>query len=129
MNEILDGSERKIAAGERDTGEAIKPHDENEVSQTFVADLDARMAKSELEELGWRNREDLDDVMRDLEILAAKNWQLAADLWDKYRPGEIDKPVFIDGNDIDEKKAERGASSPEPESDQEKARDTDRSDE
>lgn len=129
MNEILDGSERQIAAGERDTGEAIKAHDANDVSQTFVADLDARMAKSELEELGWRNREDLDDVMRDLEILAAKNWQLAADLWDKYRPGEIDKPVFIDGNDIDEKKAERGASSPEPEPDQEKARDTDRSDE
>ena len=52
MNEILDGSERQIAAGERDTGEAIKAHDANDVSQTFVADLDARMAKSELEELG-----------------------------------------------------------------------------
>ena len=68
-----------------------------------VADLDARMEKAKLEELGWRDRDDISDVMRDLEKLAAKDWQVAADLWQKYRPNDIDKPVFIDGDDIDEK--------------------------
>lgn len=68
-----------------------------------VAELDARMEKAKLEELGWRDRDDISDVMRDLEKLAAKDWQVAADLWQKYRPNDIDKPVFIDGDDIDEK--------------------------
>lgn len=68
-----------------------------------VAELDARMGKSQLEERGWRDRNDIEDVMRDLEKLAAKDWQVAADLWQKYRPNDIDKPVFIDGDDINEK--------------------------
>lgn len=68
-----------------------------------VAELDARMGKSQLEELGWRDRNDIEDVMRDLEKLAAKDWQVAADLWQKYRPNDVDKPVFIDGDDINEK--------------------------
>lgn len=59
--------------------------------------------KAKLEELGWRDRNDISDVMRDLEKLAAKDWQVAADLWQKYRPNDIDKPVFIDGDDINEK--------------------------
>lgn len=74
-----------------------------------VAALDARMEKAQLEELGWRDREDITDLMRDLEKLASKDWQVAADLWQKYRPDDIDKPVFIDGDDIDEKKPGRGA--------------------
>jgi putative DNA primase/helicase len=78
---------------------------EGDVDKAFVEDLDSRMAKSELEELGWRNREDLDDVMRDLERLAHKDWHKAASLWDKYRPNDIDKPVFIDGDDIDAKRS------------------------
>lgn len=73
-----------------------------------VAALDARMEKAQLEELGWRDREDITDLMRDLEKLASKDWQVAADLWQKYRPDDIDKPVFIDGDDIDEKKPGRG---------------------
>lgn len=64
--------------------------------------LDERMAKSELEERGWKDRDDLADVMRDLEQLAHRDWQRAANLWDKYRPGDIDKPVFIDGDDVDD---------------------------
>ncbi len=68
-----------------------------------VAELDSRMEKAKLEELGWRDRNDISDVMRDLEKLAAKDWQVAADLWQKYRPNDIDKPVFIDGDDINEK--------------------------
>src|SRR5438045_8939237 len=40
--------------------------------------------------------------MRDLERLAHRDWQRAASLWDKYRPGDIDKPVFIDGDDVDD---------------------------
>ena len=101
-------------AGERPVPEVSR--DENPVSEKFVADLDARMAKSELEELGWRNRDDLDDVMRDLERLSGQDWRRAALLWDKYRPRDLDKPVFIDGDDVDGKK--RGAN---PRDDSEKA--------
>lgn len=94
----------------------------------LVASLDERMAKSELEERGWKGRDDLSDVMRDLEKLAGQDWQRAADLWEKYRPGDIDKPAFIDGEDArstlrsavrtdnavdrDQKEADRGQ--PEP---------------
>lgn len=74
-----------------------------------VAELDARMEKAKLEELGWRDRDDISDVMRDLEKLAAKDWQVAADLWQKYRPNDIDKPVFIDGDDIDEKRPSKAS--------------------
>jgi hypothetical protein len=59
------------------------------------------MAKSDLEELGWRDRTDLDDVMRDLERLASAAWRKAATLWDKYRPEDEDKPIFIDADDKD----------------------------
>lgn len=103
----LDAGDRAINTAEDALGDAKekasdagnKPADA--VDDRFVADLDARMAKSELEELGWRDRDDLDDVMRDLELLAGKNWQKAAELWDKYRPEDQDKPIFIDGDDKD----------------------------
>jgi Large polyvalent protein-associated domain 7 len=71
-------------------------------SDRLAKSLDERMAKSELEERGWKDRDDLADVMRDLEQLAHRDWQRAANLWDKYRPGDIDKPVFIDGDDVDD---------------------------
>jgi len=111
---IDDATLKRLAAvRERDSEEARRaldiPRDENKVSEQFVADLDKRMEKAQLEELGWRNRDDLDDVMRDMEKLAAQDWQRAAALWDKYRPGEIDKPIFIDGDDVDEKSVARGA--------------------
>ena len=61
--------------------------------------LDERMAKSELEERGWKNRDDLSNVMRDLEKLASQDWQRAADLWEKYRPGDSDKPKFIEAQE------------------------------
>ncbi len=69
--------------------------------ETYVANLDERMSKSGLEERGWRDRQDLDDVMRDLERLASADWRKAATLWDKYRQGDEDKPIFIDGDDKD----------------------------
>ena len=71
------------------------------IEDALVKDLDDRMAKSELEELGWRDRTDLSDMMRDLERLAGLDWRKAATLWDKYRPGDEDKPIFIDGDDKD----------------------------
>jgi hypothetical protein len=67
--------------------------------------LDERMAKSELEERGWKDRDDLADVMRDLEKLASQDWQRAADLWEKYRPGDVDKPKFIDGDVAEQRKS------------------------
>lgn len=73
--------------------------DTKKFDNAFVANLDARMAKSELQELGWRDRDDLGSVMRDLERLAGAKWQQAATLWEKYRPDDPDKPIFIDGDD------------------------------
>ncbi|PLX76760.1 MAG: hypothetical protein C0607_03605 [Azoarcus sp.] len=106
--------ERLATVRERDAEEARKAlgvsRDGNQVNEQFVADLDARMQKAQLEERGWRDRNDLDDVMRDLRRLSGQDWNRAAELWDKYRPHDIDKPVFIDGDDVDERKA-RGASS------------------
>ncbi|RUR71883.1 hypothetical protein EJP67_33035 [Variovorax guangxiensis] len=94
---------RVASTRERDSAAARKALGvgEAEANERFVQDLDSRMAKSELEELGWRDRTDLSDVMRDLEVLAGRDWQTAAKLWDKYRPGDIDKPIFIDGDDVD----------------------------
>lgn len=89
-------------AGEAGTGN--RADGAPELDATFIAALDARMAKSDLEELGWHDRDDIDDVMRDLRLLAYQDWQRAADLWNKYRPDDIDKPDFIDGNDVDEKR-------------------------
>ena len=71
------------------------------VDDTFVKDLENRMAKSQFNELGWRDRDDIDDVMRDVETLARYNLPLADKLWTKYNPDDKDKPVFIDGDDID----------------------------
>lgn len=78
---------------------------EPESSERLAKSLDDRMAKSELEERGWKDRDDLGDVMRDLERLASQAWQRAADLWEKYRPGDIDKPRFIDGDDAEVRKS------------------------
>lgn len=74
---------------------------ESENSDRMAQRLDAQMANAQLEERGWRDREDITDLMRDLEVLASKDWNRAAELWDKYRPNDVDKPVFIDGDDVD----------------------------
>lgn len=71
------------------------------VDDNFVKDLENRMAKSQFNELGWKDRDDIDDVMRDVETLARYNLPLADKLWTKYNPDDLDKPVFIDGDDID----------------------------
>lgn len=76
----------------------------NTTNTNITADLESRMSKAKLEELGWRGRDDLGTVMRDLERLANDDWKAAAKLWDRYRPNDIDKPVFIDGDDVNEKK-------------------------
>ena len=60
--------------------------------------LDGRMSKSELEERGWKGRDDLDDIMQDLQRLAAKDYRRAAELWEKYRPDDNDKPSFLQGD-------------------------------
>lgn len=112
---IDDATLKRLAAvRERDAEEARKvlgaSRGDNQVGEQFVADLDMRMQKAQLEERGWRDRNDIDDVMRDLQRLSGQDWHRAAELWDKYRPHDIDKPVFIDGDDVDGKKAGRGAS-------------------
>lgn len=88
--------------------------DETIAGEKFVVDLDSRLAKSELAELGWRNRTDLDDVMRDMERLAALDWQRAADLWSKYRPNDIHKPSFLDVSEADKKPEVRNSVAGEP---------------
>lgn len=74
---------------------------ERGVDREFIQSLESRMAAAELAELGWRGRDDLDDIMADLEILAGEDWAKAAELWDKYLPNDQDKPIFIDGDDKD----------------------------
>ena len=71
---------------------------EQKAEDRLAHSLDKRMARSELEERGWR-RDGIDDVMQDLMTLASRNWQRAADLWDKFRPNDTDKPSFIEGAD------------------------------
>lgn len=71
--------------------------------EQVAAELDQRMAKAKLGELGWRDRDDITDLMQDLQRLAQSDWPRAANLWEKHRPGEVDKPVFIDGDDIPER--------------------------
>jgi hypothetical protein len=96
---------------------AATPPRHPDLGQEFIASLDARMAQADLTERGWRDRGDLKHIMSDLERLADADWQQAAGLWDKYRPGDPDKPVFIDGDDIDPAPASRatGKQSASPE--------------
>lgn len=110
----LEAEVRAAASREANLGrdELVAPQRRAEpLSQNDLADLDARMAQSQLEELGWRDRDDLDDVMRALERLAGTDWRQAATLWDKYRPDDPDKPIFIDGDDKDPP-TERTAATP-----------------
>jgi Large polyvalent protein-associated domain 7 len=122
-----DALARVAATRQRDTESAkavLAEQRIDPVNENAVADLNSRMEKAHLREEGWRDRNDIADIMRDLEVLAAKDWNRAAELWDKHVPNEIDKPVFIDGDDIDEKKSAKSASkesaddekSPTPES-------------
>lgn len=71
------------------------------VDDEFVAELDARLAKAELAERGWREREDLAGVMRDMRHLAREDWQRADKLWEKHRGPDNDKPVFLDQDYVD----------------------------
>jgi putative DNA primase/helicase len=79
------------------------------VNERFITALDQRLARSQLEERGWKGREDLDGVMRDLEKLAAVDAARASDLWSKYRPDDKDKPRFLDSDEFAADRA-RGAS-------------------
>jgi hypothetical protein len=87
------------------------PGNEGQISERFITALDKRMEKSELEELGWKGRDDLNDVMRDLRKLASVDFQRASDMWSKYRPDDKDKPPFLDDDELSEAKrrAARGA--------------------
>jgi hypothetical protein len=70
------------------------------IDERFITALDQRLEKSELEELGWKGREDLNDVLRDLRKLAAVDFQRASDLWSKYRRDDRDKPEFLDNDEL-----------------------------
>lgn len=115
--------ERLAAVREHDRQEALKAlgvnQPDREVDDKFVRELDTRMGQAHLKEMGWRERTDIQDVMRDLEKLSAQDWHRAAGLWDKHRPGDIDKPIFIDGDDVKEpaKEAEKRASDRQVEKD------------
>jgi hypothetical protein len=87
------------------------PGNDGQISERFITALDKRMEKSELEELGWKGRDDLNDVMRDLRKLASVDFQRASDMWSKYRPDDKDKPPFLDDDELSEarRRAARGA--------------------
>ncbi|WP_424196599.1 LPD7 domain-containing protein (plasmid) [Ampullimonas aquatilis] len=72
-------------------------------SDTRLSELEAKLRAAQIPEKGWQDRDDISGVMRELELLAAKNWTKAAELWDKVGSKDIDKPAFIDGDDISQK--------------------------
>jgi putative DNA primase/helicase len=100
--------DRLVAARARDRAGATAPAtgtgNDGAVSERFITALDRRLEKSELEELGWKGREDLNDVMRDLRKLAEADFQRASALWSKYRPDDKDKPAFLDNDEFAEAK-------------------------
>src|ERR1019366_6580745 len=115
---VLDAAVRERLAGlrarDRETvglPESNSPGNDGQVSERFITALDKRMEKSELEELGWKGRDDLNDVMRDLRKLASVDFQRASDLWSKYRPDDKDKPPFLDDDELSEarRRTTRGA--------------------
>ncbi|MDI7776566.1 LPD7 domain-containing protein [Asticcacaulis sp. EMRT-3] len=93
MNEIEDGRDRQH--GEESDGTRRQDLDK------LVSELDAQMKASQLAEKGWRDRGDLDAMMASLEKLSHIAPSAAIELWDKYRPGDQDKPIFIDNDDKD----------------------------
>jgi hypothetical protein len=67
----------------------------------LASDLDGRMAKADLRARGWRDRPELENLMKDLERLAAKSMEKAAALWEKHLPAGADRPPFFDTGDRD----------------------------
>lgn len=76
-------------------------------AERVAADLDRRMTEAGIRERGWRDRDDIGALMDDLGRLARNDWEGAARLWEKHRPGEVDKPVFLDGDDVAERESNR----------------------
>jgi putative DNA primase/helicase len=107
--------ERLAARRERDRTAVTQNLDakgaDGPLSERFITALDQRLEKSELEELGWKGREDLNDVMRDLRKLAAVDFQRASELWSKYRHDDRDRPAFLDNDELSED-ARRSSRSP-----------------
>jgi len=95
------GKAREMFAGNGIEQGGDRAPKELDAEEALIASLDERMAKAQMEEWGWRDRDDLDTIMRDMETLASSNWTKAAELWDKYNPDDLDKPIFIDGDDVD----------------------------
>lgn len=115
---IDEATKERLAANRNRDTEAVQralgiPSDRQNPDE-FVNNLDKRMAKAHLGDQGWRDRTDIDDVMADLKNLSQRDQQTATKLWDKYRPGDNDKPLFIDGDDLSPSKA--GRSDPTKES-------------
>lgn len=101
---VLDAAARDRLAALRaaDRASVAPPQDPGRegLNERFITALDQRLARSDLEELGWKGREDLDGVLRDLEKLAAVDTARASDLWSKYRPDDKDKPRFLDSDEF-----------------------------
>ena len=91
-------SDREGVDGKEDNAEAKN----GEVNERFIEALDRRLENSELEERGWKGRDDLNEVMRDLRKLAEVDFQKASELWSKYRPDDKDKPPFLDSDELSE---------------------------
>lgn len=73
-------------------------------SLAFIISLNERMAQADLKELSWKGRDDIDDVKRDLELLAQVDYRKAAELWEKYLPLKAEKPEYLESKVEDQKK-------------------------
>ncbi|BEV13151.1 hypothetical protein ATDW_36470 (plasmid) [Asticcacaulis sp. DW145] len=111
------GLDQRSSEAERTPGEPAAKPKTGPGSDRFANALDRAMAKAQLGERGWRDRSDIAKVMADLEALARTDAPKAIALWDKHRPGDPDKPLFIDNDDkppVRQPEARRGTS-PTPE--------------
>jgi putative DNA primase/helicase len=101
---VLDAAARErlaaLRAADRAAATAALGPSSEGVSERFITALDQRLARAELEERGWKGRDDLDTVLRDLEKLATVDVARASELWAKYRPDDKDKPRFLDSDEF-----------------------------
>jgi hypothetical protein len=82
---LLDGHRKQLDREQRD----------KDAAERLFKDLDARMAKADMQRRGWRDRNDLGPILEDLERLAGKSLAMARTLWEKATMGDADKPRFL----------------------------------
>lgn len=72
----------------------IKPRDNAE--RELIESLDMRLQNADIDQLGWRGRQELSPLLQDLQKLSKSNFPAAEALWDRNDGESRDKPAFLD---------------------------------